>query len=202
MTEFVHPYEMLTLVQVGWPVAIYLIVSHIFMLVKADFCKTWLNKLPRHYNAGVFTLAIGMGWFWLLVAPEQLSIFPALSDLSMNLAEFNSMKPTLRIAVPLFFVGMCLYSREFLFVRGLGLLALMVAGPLLQGGMFKDEPTRILIPIFAYIVLTIGLYCVGMPYMFRDAIKWATANNTRWNALVWAGLVYGVVVLACTVFVW
>jgi len=200
--DLVHPYEKLTLVQVGWPIAIYLIVTHVFMLVKADFCKEWLKKLPRHYNAGVIVMGIGLAWFWLLVAPEKLSIFPFLSKLSMNLAEFNSMKPALRIIVPLFCIGMCLYVREFLFVRGLGLVALMVAGPVLQGGMFKDEPTRFLIPIFAYIILTLGMYCVGMPYLFRDTVKWVTANNTRWNVLVWAGLLYGLAVLYCTIFLW
>ncbi len=200
--DLVHPYEKLTLVQVGWPVAIYLIGAHAFMLAKPDFCKEWLKKLPRHHQAGVIVMCIGMAWFWLLVAPERNSVIPFLSDLSMNLAEFNSMKPMLRIAVPLFCFGMCYYVREFLFVRGLGLLALMVAGPILQGGMFKDEPTRFLIPLFAYIILTVGLYCVGMPYLFRDAVKWATADDRRWKALVYSGLGYGVVVLICTLFIW
>ena len=201
MTDLVHPYEKLTLVQIGWPVAIYLIGLHLFMLLKADFCKKWLKKLPRHYNAGIIVMGLGLGWFWLLVSPEKSSI-PLLAKLSMNLAEFNAMKPLLRIAVPAFFVCMCLYVREFLFVRGLGLLALMAAGPILIGGMFKDEPTRILLPIFAYIVLTVGMYCVGMPYLFRDTVKWVTAKSVRYNALVWAGLLYGVAVLACTLFIW
>lgn len=202
MTDLVHPYEKLTLVQVGWPIAIYLISTHVFMLVKADYCKEWLNKLPRHYNAGVIMITIGLGWFWLLIGPENNPIIPAIGKLSANLAEFNAFKKTLQIAVPLFLVGMCLYVREFLFVRGLGLVALMAAGPILQGGMFKDEPTRILIPIFAYLILTVGMYCVGMPFLFRDTIKWVTADNTRWNALVWAGLVYGIAVLTCTILLW
>ncbi len=202
MTDFVHPYEKLTLVQVGWPIAIYLISSHIFMLLKPDFCKQWLKKLPRHYNAGVVMMGIGLAWFWLLVAPENLPSFPLLERFSMNLAEFNTMKPTLRLAVPLFFIGMCLYVKEFLFVRGLGVVALMAAGPILQGGMFKDEPTRFLIPVFAYLILTIGLYCVGMPYLFRDAIKWVTASHKRYVALTSLGLLYGIAVLLCTILFW
>jgi len=200
--DLVHPYEKLTLSDVGWPLAIYLIAVHAFMLIKADFCKQWLVKLPRHYNAGVIVMAIAMGWFWLLIAPEQNNIFPALSSLSRDLAEFNAMKKFLRIAVPLFAIGMCLYAREFLFVRGLGLLTLMIAGPLLHGAMFKDEPTRILIPIFAYIILTLGLIWVGMPYRFRDMAKWATAENTRWNILAGSGLAYGIAVLVCTIAFW
>ena len=200
--DFVHPYEKLTLSDVGWPVAIYLIVSHLFLLLKSDFSKAWLQKLPRNYNAGVIVMSIAMAWFWLLVSPENNGVFPALSALSRDLAEFNAVKPILRIAIPAFAVGMCLYVREFLFVRGLGLLALMAAGPLLQAGMFKDEPTRILIPLFAYAILTLGLFCVGMPYLFRDLINWVTAESKRWNALVGVGLLYGIAVLVCTVAFW
>jgi len=197
-----HPYERLTLSDVGWPLAIYLIGFHLFLFIKSDFSKDWLKKLPRNYNAGVIVITISMGWFWLLIAPETNNILPVLSSLSRDLAEFNSMKPILRIAVPVFAIGMCLYAREFLFVRGLGLLTLMIAGPLLHGAMFKDEPTRILIPIFAYIMLTLGLIWVGLPYRFRDMVNWATADNKRWNALVGAGFVYGVAVLICTIAFW
>jgi len=200
--DLVHPYEKLTLVQAGWPIAVYLVTTHLFMLLKPEFCKTWLQKLPRHYNAGVILLCLAMGWFWLLVAPEQNSIMPALSALSRNLAEFNTFKPALRIIVPLFCIGMCLYVREFLFVRGLGMLSLMAAGPLLQAAMFQDEPTRFLIPLFSYIILTAGLFWVGMPYLFRDLVNWVTADKMRWNLMVGAGLVYGIAVLICTITVW
>ncbi len=200
--DLVHPYEKLTLVQVGWPVAVYLIATHLFMLLKPDFCQTWLKKLPRHYNAGVIVMCLAMGWFWLLVAPEQNSIVPILSSLSRNLAEFNAAKPLLRIAVPIFCIGMCLYVREFLFVRGLGMLALMAAGPLMQAAMFQDEPTRVLIPIFGYAIVTAGVFFVGLPYLFRDLVNWVVAERMRWNMLVSAGLVYGIAVLACTLMAW
>ena len=200
--DLVHPYEKLTLVQVGWPVAAYLLATHAFMLAKPAFCKEWLVKLPRHYNAGVIVMSIAMGWFWLLVAPESNSVVPWLSSLSRDLAEFNTMKPMLRIAVPAFCIGMCLYAKEFLFVRGLGTLALMVAGPLLQAAMFKDEATRVLIPIFGYMLVTAGVFCVGMPYLFRDLINWVLADGKRYTALVLGGLGYGVAVLICTLAFW
>ncbi len=200
--DFVHPYEKLTLAQVGWPLAVYLISLHVLMLTKPDFCKAWLKKLPRHYQAGVIVMSVAMGWFWFLVAPAGNSVIPVLSSLSRDLAEFNVAKPALRIVVPLFAIGMCLHVREFLFVRALGLLALMVAGPLLQAAMFKDESTRILIPIFTYIIITAGLFFVGMPYLFRDFVNWVTASDKRWNIMTWAGLGYGVMVLICTVAFW
>ncbi len=68
-----HPYELIPLDIVGYVVGAYLLVAHGFMLARPEFCKDWLVKLPRHYNAGVYTLGFGMVWFWLLVAPENMT---------------------------------------------------------------------------------------------------------------------------------
>ena len=183
--------------------AAYLLAAHGLMLAKPEFCKTWLRKLPRHYNAGVYTLGFGMVWFWLLVAPDDLrGPFSFLGKLTMDIGEFNAVKPYLRVAVPIGYIGMVLYVKEFLFVRGLGVVALMVAAPLLEAAFLKEPATRVLIPIFAYVLLTKGLFWVGMPYTFRDAVTWATASEKRWRALAFAGLGYGGVVLFCTVAFW
>ena len=198
-----HPYQTIPLVVVGYLVAAYLLGAHTFMLVKPEFCKTWLKRLPRHYNAGVYTLGLGMLWFWLLVAPDDIyGTFSFLSALTMDIGEFNAVKPYLRIAVPVAYIGMVLFVREFLFVRGLGVVALMAASPLLMSAFLKDPTSRLLIPLFAYIVLTKGLFWVGMPYTFRDAVIWATANDKRWRMLAFGGLAYGVAVLACTILFW
>lgn len=179
--------------------AIYLIVAHGLMIWKPAPCKEWLHKLPRHHTAGIYTLAAGMLWFWLLIAPENLGI---VSKLTMDIGEFNAVKPWLRILVPLAFLGMVLYVKEFLFVRALGVLTLMVAGPLLMGSFNKDPSTRLLVPLFAYILLTKGLFWVGMPYTFRDLVTWATANESRWRLLTFGGLAYGVVTLLCAILFW
>jgi hypothetical protein len=198
-----HPYENIPLAVVGYLLAAWLLAAHVFMLVKPEFCQTWLKKLPRHYNAGIYTLGFGMLWFWLLVAPDDISgSFSFLSALTMDIGEFNAVKPYLRIAVPVGYIGMVLYVREFLFVRGLGVVALMVASPLLEAAFLKDPSTRVLVPIFGYILLTKGLFWVGMPYTFRDAVTWATATDKRWRMLAFAGIGYGVLVLACTILFW
>ena len=198
-----HPYEHIPLTVAGGLVAAYLLVAHGLMLGKPDFCQTWLKKLPRHYNAGVYTLGFGMLWFWLLVAPDDMSgPFAFLGKLTMDIGEFNAVKPYLRVAVPVAYIGMVLYVREFLFVRGLGVVALMVASPLLEAAYLKDPASRLLIPIFAYVLLTKGLFWVGMPYTFRDAVTWATASESRWRMLAFCGLAYGLLVLICAVAFW
>ena len=63
-------------------------------------------------------------------------------------------------------------------------------------------PSRLLIPIFAYIMIFKGLFWVGMPYTMRDAITWATKNDARYKLLSLGGLGYGVAVLVCTIVWW
>ena len=198
-----HPYELIPLDIVGYVVAAYLLIAHGYMLAKPAFCKGWLIKLPRHYNAGVYTLGLGMVWFWLLVAPDHIKgPFSFLSALALDIGEFNAVKPYLRLAVPAAYVLMVLYVREFLFVRGLGVVALMAAGPILEAAFLREPATRLLLSVFAYVLLTKGLFWVGMPYTFRDAVTWATANEKRWRLLTLGGLAYGVVVMVCAVAFW
>lgn len=172
------------------------------MLAKAEWCQTWLKKLPRHYNAGVYMMGIGMLWFWLLVAPETHGAFSFLSKLSMDLGEFRAMKPILQLVVPIAFVGLIMSVREFLFVRGLGLTMLMAAAPLLAAAFLKDPSSRLLVPIYAYGLIILGLYLVGMPYLFRDFVNWVTAKQNRWRASAMGGLVYGILVLASALIFW
>lgn len=194
-----HPYEQIPLFTAGILLALWLIGSHVLMLSKPGLVQGWLRKFPRSPLAGQIVLGIGLGWFWLLVAPGGLG---KLSALQMDLGEFNNVKPILRILVPAALVAVAVSVRDFLAVRALGLLGLMIAAPLLEAAFLKDPGSRLLIPIFAYAMLTASLFLVGMPYLFRDAVTWVTAENGRWRAFSFAGLVYGVVTLVCAIAFW
>jgi hypothetical protein len=92
--------------------------------------------------------------------------------------------------------------RDFLAVRALGLLGLLAASPLLESAFLKDPATRLLVPIYTYAMLTASMFFVGMPYLFRDAVDWASAKPARWSGLAVAGLAYGIATLACALSFW
>lgn len=202
MTEAMHPYESLSLSSAGIVVGIYLVTAHALMLAKPAQAQGWLKKLPRNYNAGVYTMSLGMIWFWLLVAPDLRGTFSFLGSLSMDLGEFNKLKPLLQIAVPLACVGLCTQVREFLFVRGLGVVAMVAAAPILKAAFLEEPSSRVLLSLFAYLLLTAGMFWVSLPYTFRDAVNWATKTPTRWTALVIGGLGYGGVLLILSITAW
>ena len=60
----------------------------------------------------------------------------------------------------------------------------------------------LLVPIFTYAMIIASLYWVGMPYLFRDAVSWATATDKRWRLVSLAGLTYGIATLACAALFW
>jgi len=37
-----------------------------------------------------------------------------------------------------------------------------------------------------------------MPYLHRDLIGWVCAERWRWNAACWAGILYGLLLLAAS----
>lgn len=199
-SKAIHAYETLPLFGVGIALGLWLIGLHALMLVKAEPVQKFLKRFPRNQQLGQILVGIGLIWFWLIVQP--LGKGP-LSFLAMDLGEqFNALKGYLRIGVPVAIVLVSISVKEFLSVRALGLLGLMVAAPLLESAFLKDPASRLLVPIFAYILIIKSLYWVGMPYLFRDAVTWATANDGRWRMLCFGGLAYGVAVLACALMFW
>ncbi|MEM1085739.1 MAG: hypothetical protein AAGI48_16645 [Verrucomicrobiota bacterium] len=197
--QALHAYEKLPLFGTGVVLGLWLIGLHALMLVKAEPIQGFLKKFPRNHQLGQVLLGVGMIWFWLLVAKPGNGI---LNSLAMSLGEFDKLKPFLQIAVPVSIVLVGISVKEFLAVRALGLLGLMVAAPLLYAAYLEDPASRILIPIFAYILIIKSLYWVGMPYLFRDSVNWATADQGRWRMLCFGGLAYGIAVLACAFLFW
>lgn len=194
-----HPYERLPLFTVGLVLAVWLIGVHALMLAKPAMVQGFLKKFPRNQTLGQILLGIGLAWFWLLIAPENLGIF---SSLAMDLGEFNGAKGILQILVPVSMFLVATSVRDFLAVRALGVVGLMVASPLLESAFLKDPSSRLLVPIYAYALLTASMFWVGMPYLFRDAVTWATSEAKRWNMLALAGLGYGVATMVCAIAFW
>jgi hypothetical protein len=194
-----HLYERLSLFSTGMVLGVLLIMIHGFLLLKSQASQQFLVKFPRNQKLGQILLGIGMFWFWLLIAPENKGF---ISVLAMDMTEFNAAKPLLRLLLPVIYVLVAMSITEFLSVRAFGLLGLLAAQPLLDSAFLRDPSSRLLIPLWTYALIIVSLFSVGMPYLFRDAVKWVTAKSGRWQGCSIAGLVYGVVVVVCALAFW
>ena len=194
-----HAYKHLSLFTVGLILALWLIGSHSLMLAKPALVQGFLKKFPRDTAIGQVLLGIGLAWFWLLIAPDNMG---KLSALTMDLGEFNGAKQLLQYLVPVSIILVAISVRDFLAVRALGVVGLMLASPMLEAAFLKEPASRLLVPIYAYGLLTASLFWVGMPYLFRDAVTWVTAKPLRWTLLSLAGLGYGVATIVCACAFW
>ncbi len=199
MNPAMHAYERLTLQPTGVLLGVVLVLTHAFLLLRPTASQRFLRAFPRNQRIGQLLLGLGFFWFWLLIAPVGQGRWSALA---MDLKEFNGIKPMLRLFMPILFAVVAYSIREFLAVRALGFLGLLAAHPLLAAAFLKEPSSRLLIPLWTYAMIIAALFFVGMPYVFRDLVTWASSRSSRWSMLAGAGLVYGIAVLACALLFW
>jgi hypothetical protein len=180
-----HPYKELSLFTVGLVVAIALIGLHAAMLLWPKRVQSQLKAFPRSMGWGQVLLALAMTWFWLLIAPAS---WGRLGALGMDLNDFNGAKPILRLLIPILTVLLIQSVRDFLAVRALGILGLLVAMPMLEAAFLKDPSSRLWLVSYTYVMIFVSMFCIGMPYLFRDAVTWVTANAKRWTVAGSLGL--------------
>ena len=194
-----HAYEQISLSSAGYVLAAFIIIIHLWMVLKPSNAMSFFKGFPRNYGVGRILMGIGMAWFWLLIIPDK---FFFSSPIAMDLQDFNSLKMIMAFAVPLITYLIITECKEFLAVRGLGLCLLMAAAPLLAAAWQEPHTLKILIPIYAYAMIIKGLLMVGMPYLTRDLFNWATASTGRFKILSLVGLAYGIAILASSILFW
>lgn len=194
-----HPYKELSLFTVGLVVAIALIGLHAAMLIWPKRVQSQLKAFPRSMGWGQVLLGLAMTWFWLLIAPAS---WGRLGALGMDLNDFNGAKPILRLLIPILTVLLIQSVRDFLAVRALGILGLLVAMPVLEAAFLKDPSSRLWLVSYTYVIIFVSMFCIGMPYLFRDAVTWVTANSKRWTVASSLGLLYGAWLLVCALKDW
>ena len=176
----------LTLQTAGYIAGIVLLLFGLWGLVRPDASQAAARNLPRSRVAGFVLLTITFFWsFWLLA--------------TMEMGEFSSFRKPLLFILPVGFLLVLRFVDEFLAARALGILFLLGAEPLLDAAFFRNETSRLLVTVFAYVLIVVGLFWVTMPYLMRDQISWSARTNGRWRITHGLVFLYGVAILACAV---
>jgi multisubunit Na+/H+ antiporter MnhG subunit len=171
----------LSLHTAGIVVGAVLILIGLLGLLKPDFADL-MQRFPRSRVAGVILLTICLLWtFWLLA--------------TIQMGEFSGFRRPLLIALPIGYALVLRFVDEFLAVRALGILCLLAAEPLLDAAFLRYETSRLLITVFAYLLIIAGLFWVAIPYVLRDQINWSARSVFLWRFLHVIALIYGGVIL-------
>lgn len=85
-----------------------------------------------------------------------------------------------------------IYTPDFLAVRGLCVLMLLVGEPLLRSAYMEwTHPGRLLMVTAVYIGLALSLYLAAAPFRLRDFFEWLYGSAVRPRTLGAVLLVYG-----------
>jgi hypothetical protein len=174
----------LSLYTAGVIAGVFLIAVGLLGMMKPDFAEI-VKRFPRSRVVGIVLLTICLVWTFWLVATIQMG-------------EFSSFRRPLLFALPIGYVLTLFFVDEFLAVRALGILCLLAAEPLLDAAFLRYETSRLLVTVFAYLLIVAGLFWVAIPYVLRDQINWSARSVFRWRCLHAIALAYGAVILGYT----
>jgi hypothetical protein len=146
-----------------------------------------LRAFPRSETAAM--VFFGGGAIWFLTRVWHLSA-----------ADFGDYRTILCIAFAAIALLSFKYVPDFLAVRGLAVLLLLSAGPLLDAAfMHYDQPQRLLMVSVVYLFIALAIYLGAVPYRLRDFFEWLfrTPGRSRVLGAILAG--YGLL-LTITAF--
>lgn len=170
-----------------------LLAGHLIALFNRGSVQALLKHFPRNRPAGVVLMTINAIWAYYVVS-------------TMDLGEFAALQSKILVAIPVAYLLVVFFVEEFLAVRALGTLMLLMACYVLDSAWFKFPATlwftKLLLPILAYAWIILGMFWVGMPYVMRDQISWLSGPVSRWKALCIGGIAYGAVTLGCALAFW
>ena len=127
-----------------------------------------VRKFPRNLPIGVMLMWLGTAWFVWNVYIEPIS-------------DFTAYKPAMMIGFGAVGVLCCFFVQDFLAVRGLAVLMLLLAKLMLDTGRphLGETPWVLVIQVWAYVLIVAGIWFTITPWRLRDFLNWATATPTR-----------------------
>jgi hypothetical protein len=145
---------------------LFMAAVNLYGLLQPSQFKDLVRKLPRSVPAGCLFMLSGTVWFMYNVNSESLS-------------DFESLKPflyTLFVAVG---VGSCFFVQDFLAVRGLAVLMLLLGKLMVDAERWAASDWRLVIAVWAYLMVMAGMWYTVSPWRLRDLLYWATATEKR-----------------------
>ncbi len=157
-------------------------LPQIYGLMNPKQFATTARKFPRSVPLGWALMVLGTVWFLYNVNAEAASDFATYKDKMM-------------IFFAAIGLGTCIFVKDFLAVRGLAVVFLLLAKLMVDTARWVDTDWRLLIVVWAYVLVIAGMWFTVSPWRFRDLINWATADEKRIKVGCVVRLSFGILVL-------
>jgi hypothetical protein len=166
-------------------------VPQVYGFVNPSGFAAAVRRFPRSLPWGYALMILGTAWFIYNLSQESIADFAAYKNLLF--AGFAAVG-----------IGSCIYVQDFLAVRGLAVVLLLLAKLMVDTGRphLAESPLVLIIQSWAYLLVIAGIWLTVSPWRLRDLLQWATANEKRIKIGCSIRLAFGllVIVLGCTKF--
>ena len=168
---------------------LFVAVLNVFGVLKPKAFAEAARKFPRYTPVGYVLTLLGTLWFLYYLRQESVS-------------DFASMKKYFYVIFGGVGLGACLFVRDFLPVRGLAVVLLLLAKLMVDTARWEETDWRIVISTWAYVLALAGMWFTISPWRMRDILNWSVATESRTRLLSGVRLTFGllVLVLGLTVF--
>ena len=166
-------------------------LPQIYGIIQPAAYAAAVRKFPRSVPWGVALMMLGTVWFLWNLSQESI-------------ADFASYKEYLFAAFAGVGLGTCIFVQDFLAVRGLAIVLLLLAKVMVDTGRPALAQTHwvLVIQSWAYVLVVAGIWLTVSPWRLRDLLDWGTANEQRIKVGCGLRLAFGLFVaaLGLTVF--
>ena len=127
-----------------------------------------VRKFPRSLPWGCALMLLGTAWFLLNLSHESIS-------------DFAAYKNVLFFGFAAVGIGSCIFVQDFLAVRALAVVLLLLAKLMVDTGRphLAQTPWVLIIQAWAYLLVVAGIWLTVSPWRLRDFLHWGTATEKR-----------------------
>ena len=155
----------------------------IYGLLQPQAFAAAARRFPRFTPVGYVLTLLGTAWFLYYVQQESVS-------------DFASMKKIFYLLFTAVGLGTCYFIRDFLPVRGLAVVMMLLAKMMVDAARWEDTGWRLVISYWAYALVILGMWFTISPWRLRDLLNWSVATESRTRTLSGLRLAFGVFVIA------
>jgi len=160
---------------------IFLLLLGLALLWSSPAVERLLKALPRSQAASLILFGGSAVWFVYLIT-------------KLGPADFGDYRNYLVLIFGVVGVAAFFVTRDFLAVRGVAILMLLVARPMLDASLIYYPPpgSRVWLNAVVYLGIALAIYFGSLPYQARDFLLWLFARRSRARILGFLCAAYGI----------